>query len=109
MAIQTVTVLFTDLVGSTEQISRLGEEAAEALRRDHFARLRAVMADTGGQEVKSTGDGLMVTFGGVSAGLACAVGMQQSVAASQSSAEPMPMRVGLAVGEVEPEGGDYYG
>lgn len=109
MATQTVTVLFTDLVGSTEQISRLGEEAAEALRRDHFARLRAVMADTGGQEVKSTGDGLMVTFAGVSAGLACAVGMQQSVAASESSAEPMPMRVGLAVGEVEPDGGDYYG
>ena len=109
MATQTVTVLFTDLVGSTEQISRLGEEAAEQLRRDHFARLRAVMADTDGQEVKSTGDGLMVTFSGVTGGLACAVGMQQSVTAGQSSAEPMPMRVGVAVGEVEADGGDYYG
>ena len=109
MATQTVTVLFTDLVGSTEQISRLGEETAEALRREHFARLRAVMVDTDGQEVKSTGDGLMVTFSGVTAGLACAVGMQQSVAAAQSAAEPMPMRVGLAVGEVESDGGDYYG
>ena len=67
------------------------------------------MADTDGQEVKSTGDGLMVTFSGVTGGLACAVGMQQSVTAGQSSAEPMPMRVGVAVGEVEADGGDYYG
>jgi class 3 adenylate cyclase/tetratricopeptide (TPR) repeat protein len=109
MATQTVTVLFTDLVGSTEQISRLGEEAAEELRREHFAQLRAVMAGTGGHEVKSTGDGLMVTFGGVAAGLACAVGMQQSVAARPPSTELVSMRIGLAVGEVEPDAGDFYG
>ena len=109
MATQTVTVLFTDLVGSTEQISRLGEEAAEELRREHFAKLRAVMAGTGGHEVKSTGDGLMVTFGGVAAGLACAVGMQQAVAVRPSSAELISMRIGLAVGEVEPDAGDFYG
>jgi predicted ATPase/class 3 adenylate cyclase len=109
MATQTITVLFTDLVGSTEVISRLGEEAAEELRREHFVQLRAVVTDTGGHEVKSTGDGLMVTFGGVAAGLACAVGMQQAVRARPASAEPLPMRVGLAVGEVEPEGGDFYG
>ncbi len=79
---QTVTVLFTDLVGSTELFSLLGEEKAEQVRREHFSKLRAVVADTGGHEVKSTGDGLMVTFGGVAAGLACAVGMQQAVAAT---------------------------
>jgi class 3 adenylate cyclase len=109
MATQTVTVLFTDLVGSTEQITRLGEEAAEQLRREHFSHLRAVVADTGGEEVKSTGDGLMVIFGGVAAGLACAVGMQQAVAARPPSTEPVFMRVGVAVGEVEPDAGDYYG
>jgi class 3 adenylate cyclase len=109
VATQTVTVLFTDLVGSTEVISRLGEEAAERLRREHFSQLRAVMEDTDGHEVKSTGDGLMVTFGGVAAGLACAVGMQQAVAAGPVAAEPMSMRVGLAVGEVEEDHGDFYG
>ena len=94
LASQTVTVLFTDLVGSTELISQLGEEAAERLRREHFAQLRGVIADTEGHEVKSTGDGLMVTFGGVAAGLACAVGMQQAVSAGTPSFAPMPMRVG---------------
>jgi class 3 adenylate cyclase/tetratricopeptide (TPR) repeat protein len=109
MATQTVTVLFTDLVGSTELLSRLGEAAADELRREHYSRLRDAVADAGGHEVKSVGDGLMVVFGGVGAGLACAVAMQQSVAVRPASGEPVSMRVGLAVGEVEAEDGDYHG
>ena len=49
MGTQTVTVLFTDLVGSTEMISRFGDTVADDLRREHFALLRSVMADVGGQ------------------------------------------------------------
>jgi class 3 adenylate cyclase len=109
MAIQTVTVMFTDLVGSTDLLSRLGEAVADDLRREHFAQLRAAMADAGGQEVKSVGDGLMMVFGSVGAGLSCAVAVQQAVAARPPAAEPMSMRVGLAVGDVEPEDGDFYG
>ena len=109
MGTQTVTVLFTDLVGSTEMISRFGDTVADDLRREHFALLRSVMADVGGQEVKSTGDGLMVIFNGVGAGLACAVGMQQAMAARPAATAPMLMRVGLAVGEAAPEDGDWYG
>jgi adenylate cyclase len=106
---QTVTVLFTDLVGPTEQITRFGEEAAERLRRQHFSQLRAVVVGMGGLEVKSAADGLMVTFNGVAAGLACAVGMQRAVAAGLHSPEPMSMRVGVAVGDVEEDAGDFYG
>ncbi len=58
----TVTLLFTDLVGSTEILDRLGDDAAEALRRRHFAILREAVTAQGGQEVKNLGDGLMVVF-----------------------------------------------
>lgn len=55
-------MVFTDLVGSTEFLSRLGEAAFDTLRRDHFAGLRQAIAAHHGEELKSTGDGLMVVF-----------------------------------------------
>ena len=55
-----VTILFTDLVGSTELTDRLGDEAAEQIRRMHFSLLREGVATHGGEEVKNLGDGLMV-------------------------------------------------
>ncbi len=54
-----VTLLFTDLVGSTEQLERVGDDAAEELRRTHFRLLRDAVAGHSGQEVKNLGDGLM--------------------------------------------------
>ena len=61
--VETVTVLFTDLVGSTEMTLRIGPAAAEEVRLEHFGLLREAIAETGGEEVKNLGDGLMVTFG----------------------------------------------
>ena len=58
-ATETVTLVFTDLVGSTELLSRLGPEAAEVLRREHFGLLRSSLAENHGTEVKNTGDGMM--------------------------------------------------
>lgn len=57
--VETVTILFTDLVGSTELGSRVGPEQAEALRQEHFALLREAVAAAGGREVKNLGDGLV--------------------------------------------------
>jgi predicted ATPase len=101
--------MFTDLVGSTETISRFGDAVADDLRREHFTLLRTIIDKVGGEEIKSTGDGLMVVFNGVGAALACGVGMQQVVAARPATTVPMSMRVGLAVGDAEPEDGDWYG
>ena len=55
-----LSIVFTDVVGSTERLSRLGDEVAETLRRRHMAQLRGVIAAHGGREVKALGDGLMV-------------------------------------------------
>ena len=103
-------MLFTDLVGSTEMVARLGEERAEELRHAHFAALREGIREHGGTEVKNLGDGLMVAFDSASDGVACAVAMQQALQRqSRRVGEPMAMRVGVAAGEATQEASDYFG
>jgi DNA-binding NarL/FixJ family response regulator/class 3 adenylate cyclase len=101
-----VTILFTDLVGSTSLFDRQGDEAADAMRREHFAALRGAIAEHGGREVKSTGDGLMVTFASAVAAVRCAIDMQRTAAAASDGLE---LRIGLDAGEPLPEDGDLYG
>src|SRR5918997_6071109 len=91
-----VTILFTDLVGSASLFERHGDEAADALRREHFAALRRPIAQHGGREVKSTGDGLMVAFSSAVAALRCAIDMQRTTTATTSG---LGLRVGLDAGE----------
>ena len=109
--IQTVTVLFTDLVGSTELSSSLGPEAADALRLTHFGLLRGAIQGAGGTEVKNLGDGLMVAFTSLSRALACAVAMQQAIERHNRRGEgaPLSIRIGISAGEATEEDGDYFG
>jgi class 3 adenylate cyclase len=111
MATQTVTVLFTDLVGSTELSSRLGPERTEALRHTHFGLLRGAVAAAGGTEVKNLGDGLMVAFTSLNRALACAVAMQQTIDRHNRRADDpdLSVRIGIATGEATEEAGDYFG
>jgi class 3 adenylate cyclase len=106
----TVTVLFTDLVGSTELMSRLGAEAFDRLRQAHFAALRQAIDRHGGEEVKNTGDGLMVVFGSVADAIRAAVAMQQATdRQARSGPAPVGIRIGLSVGDVTFEDGDVFG
>ena len=110
MAIESATILFTDVVGSTELSQRLSPDAAEEVRRGHFSILRQTIAEAGGTEVKNLGDGLMVVFASASAALACAVAMQQGVERDNRDREhPVGLRVGLSGGEVTREDDDYFG
>jgi class 3 adenylate cyclase len=101
-----VTVVFTDVVGSTEMLDRLGDETAHAVRRRHFELLRRTIRDHGGREVKSLGDGLMVVFDSPPVAAACGVAMQRAVAACD---DRLQLRVGIATGETVCEDGDYFG
>jgi class 3 adenylate cyclase len=107
----TATLLFTDLVGSTELLDRLGEEAGERLRREHFAILRAAANEHGGREVKSLGDGLMLAFASALDAVACAIEMQRRVTTYRDARgeNPMRLRIGLNAGEVIANEGDYFG
>ncbi len=107
---ENITVLFTDLVGSTELASSLTPEAGDEVRRKHFSALRQAIATSGGTEVKNLGDGLMVVFPAASAALGCAVAMQQGIHRDNSGAErPLGLRVGLSSGEATREADDYFG
>ena len=107
---ENVTILFTDLVRSTEIASSVTPDVADKIRRDHFSTLRRAIAQTGGSEVKNTGDGLMVTFPTASAGLACSIAMQQGVYRhNRESRQPLLLRIGLSSGEATLEEGDYWG
>ena len=108
---QTVTVLFTDLVGSTELSSSLGPQGADELRQTHFGLLRVAIEGAGGTEVKNLGDGLMVVFTSLSRGLACAVAMEQAIERHNRRADrtPLSLRVGLSAGEATEDNGDYFG
>jgi class 3 adenylate cyclase/DNA-binding CsgD family transcriptional regulator/tetratricopeptide (TPR) repeat protein len=96
-----VAILFTDLVGSTEVLDRLGDDAAEQLRRTHFSLLRGAVADADGTEVKSLGDGLMVTFASPVQALSCAVAMQRAIADHNrvKPGQALQVRVGLHAGD----------
>jgi len=72
-------VLFSDLEGSTELLSQLGEAAFDKVRRAHFEALRRAIERTGGEEVTTLGDGVPATFGSAADAVACAVSMQQAV------------------------------
>jgi DNA-binding NarL/FixJ family response regulator/class 3 adenylate cyclase len=106
MAESFLTILFTDLVGSASLFERHGDEAANAIRREHFDVLRRAIADHDGREIKSTGDGLMVAFPSAVSAVRCAADMQRAIAESDSDLE---LRVGLEAGEPVAEGDDLYG
>ena len=109
-SLETITVLFTDLVGSTGLATRVGPGAAESLRRDHFAILRGAVEATGGREVKNVGDGLMVVFGSCSAAVGCGVEMQQRIEhRNRKAEEQFSVRIGISMGEADVEDGDYFG
>ncbi|HLF41721.1 MAG TPA: AAA family ATPase, partial [Acidimicrobiia bacterium] len=106
----TVTVLFTDLVGSTDLLSRLGEATFDGVRRSHFSALRQAIGRHRGEEVKTLGDGVLAAFGSAADAVACAASVQQSVERwSRSGRAPLAVRVGLALGEVSFEDDDVFG
>ena len=69
------TMLFTDLVGSTETASRLGDAGWHELLSRHYESIRRELDRFGGREVETTGDGMLTTFDGAAGALECAAGI----------------------------------
>jgi class 3 adenylate cyclase/pimeloyl-ACP methyl ester carboxylesterase len=75
-----VTVLFTDLVGHTEMMSRLGDDRGREVLREHERITRETLEANGGTEVKTMGDGFMASFGSVTKAVECAIALQRAFA-----------------------------
>ncbi len=105
----TVTVLFCDLVGSTERQSRLGDDANDEFRRRLFSALRAAVGAARGEVVKTIGDAVMAVFRASTVdGVTCAALMHRVVRALDVE-HPARLRIGVSAGEAAEEDGDWFG
>ena len=108
---RTSIILVTDLVGSTELRSRLGEDAAEELRRTHDRLLAQAVQGGTGEVVKGLGDGVLARFAGAADAVAAAVAIQQALD-THTRARPelaLSARIGISAGDVVVEDGDCFG
>jgi class 3 adenylate cyclase/pimeloyl-ACP methyl ester carboxylesterase len=106
----TRTFLFTDIVGHTEMMQRLGDAKGREVLREHERITREALKEHGGAEVKTDGDSFMASFASVSSAVECAVALQRAFAQrSETTEEPIVVRMGLNVGEPIEEEGDFFG
>ncbi len=104
------TVLFTDIVGHTEMMRRLGDAKGRDALREHERITRELLKEFAGSEVKTMGDGFMASFGSVTKAMDCAIALQRAFAVHTATMpEPLHVRVGLNAGEPLEEDGDLFG
>ena len=105
------TILFTDMEGSTTLAYRLGDAAAQEVRRTHNTIVRDALNAQGGSEIKHTGDGIMASFSTASSALHCAIAIQQGVAhhKEEHPDSPLGVYIGLNAGEPIAEDDDLFG
>ena len=98
------TVMFTDIVSSTEQLARLGDTAWKNRLNKHDAAVRRQVDRFRGRVIKQTGDGFMTVFDGPARAVQCARAIQAA-----TRALGLEVRAGLHVGECEMRGDDVSG
>ena len=106
-----LTILFTDIVGSTALTQRLGDAGAQDVLREHNAIVRDRLREHGGTELKTTGDGFMASFPSATRALDCAVAIQQAFASynAERGTDAIRVRIGLNAGEPVAEDQDLFG
>lgn len=106
-----MTIVFTDIVGSTEMLERLGEERWLELIQTHNQLIAEVVEEHEGSVVKTQGDGFMLAFSHASGALRCAAAMQQRMAEHDAAHPdaPLPIRIGLHTGNVFSLDHDFLG
>ncbi|HEU4673256.1 MAG TPA: adenylate/guanylate cyclase domain-containing protein [Candidatus Limnocylindrales bacterium] len=104
------TFMFTDIVGSTNLVVALGDEAWETMLRWHNAALREVFTAHGGQEISTTGDGFFVSFDSPDLALEAAVAIQRRLAEHRVTQGFAPqVRIGLHASDATLVAGDFHG
>jgi class 3 adenylate cyclase len=98
------TILFVDIVRSTEQAARLGDSRWTQVMGHYYAAVRRELKSLRGKEVVTTGDGMLATFRAPDAGVRCAAAIREAVRTLG-----LEIRVGLHAGEYKVSGGEMVG
>ena len=101
-----VTILFTDIEGSTKKTQAMGDAAAQEMLRTHNRVIREALREHDGFEIKHTGDGIMASFGSARGALACAVVIQRTLTEERDF---LKVKIGLNAGEPVAEEQDLFG
>jgi predicted ATPase/class 3 adenylate cyclase len=105
----TVTLLFTDLEGSTRLWEQFPDVMADALKR-HDALLQSAVEASGGRVVKTTGDGMMAVFGSAVDAVTASLAAQRDMGREPwGETGPLRVRMGLHAGQVGQRAGDLFG
>jgi class 3 adenylate cyclase len=106
-----VTIVFTDIEGSTELMERVGEDRYLKGLLTHNQIIRRSVAKFEGEVVKSQGDGFMLAFASASAALACSVELQRAFArySERKPEEPLRIRIGVHTGNIFQSEEDLHG
>jgi class 3 adenylate cyclase len=98
------TILFVDIVRSTEKAAKLGDSRWTQVMNHYYAAVRRELKALRGKEVVTTGDGLLATFGTPVAGVRCATAIREAVRTLG-----LEIRVGLHAGEYKVSGAEVFG
>jgi adenylate cyclase len=106
-----ITVLFTDIAGSTAMTQALGDAGAQEVVRAHNRIVRAALTSCNGREVKHTGDGIMASFNRVTDSVDAAIQMQRETMQhnTQNPDLPLHLKIGINAGEPIVEDNDLFG
>jgi class 3 adenylate cyclase len=114
----TLTMMVTDIAGSTALAEQLGDRRWTEVLGRHYALVRTEVADHGGTEIKAQGDGFLVVFPSARRAILAAVAVQRAVAPADADAGagapadpdvPLSVRIGLHTGEIVDVDGDVLG
>ncbi len=106
-----ITVLFTDIAGSTAMTQTLGDEKAQHVIRTHNRIIREALTDNFGKEIKHTGDGIMAAFNKTTNSVVAAIQMQRQTENYNKSNPDLELhlKIGLNAGEPIAEDNDLFG
>ncbi len=104
----TLTLLFTDLVNSTQLLGHAGDEDGQRIFRGHHKLMSDAIAASGGEELQWLGDGVLAAFSSTADAVRCAIRIQQTARRPVEGVR-LEIRIGIHVGEVLRRDNGYFG
>jgi len=107
----TVTVMFTDVEGSTQMLSSRGFTLSHEIMKAYESIIEQKITEHAGRRIKGLGDGVMVSFGSSRHAVECAIDIQRAISeySKQNPERRLRIRIGINTGEVVEEAGDIFG